>query len=316
VLSAATMAPANRPYDAGYGPGWNITFCTSGAGTTLGPPPTWKSSGTCTPSKKYPMFPGGAPRMKKYGNPLAVGVTPGRTSMARYGSASTPGISRMSRRLSVVDPPGARSPPTFTSMVFAASGVFGASGAAVGSEVGGEPAAVSPAAVGRASAPAVWSEAGPAVGSCEPAGLPLEAGAPSPAGACAAAPSGQSRAPSRQPTPLFLPMFTRPRSYRPFRAAAAHPQASAFDGPRDPGARRDGPGSPRTFPLRGRATWGRSAARARHVGCRDENAAGRRGSGATKAERPPRCRDGRFSLCFLRSQRESNPRYRRERPMS
>jgi hypothetical protein len=62
--------------------------------------------GTRTPSMNAPVFDGGAPRTKRYGKPLAIGVVPGNASMARSGSPNAPGTARASLA-SMADAPGA-----------------------------------------------------------------------------------------------------------------------------------------------------------------------------------------------------------------
>jgi hypothetical protein len=69
------------------------------------------------PSMKYPTSAGGAPRTVKYGIPLKMGATPGKTSTTRNGSANAPGINRVSLRGMCVDPGSSRDSPTIVTVI-------------------------------------------------------------------------------------------------------------------------------------------------------------------------------------------------------
>ncbi len=90
------------------------------------------------PSRKYPTFPGGAPRTKKNGRPETTGVTPGITSMARNGSPNVPGISRTSARDNVAVRDGSTRSPRITTST-GLDGLTGAGSFAVASGLAGGP---------------------------------------------------------------------------------------------------------------------------------------------------------------------------------
>src|SRR5688500_7249449 len=102
------------------------------------------------PSRKYPTLPGGAPRTKKNGSPLIMGVTPGMISIARKGSPNVPGICLTSARDKVAVRDGStRSPSTMISV--AGSGGFGAS------VTGAAPYGFSSGADGGSSGAGAWN---------------------------------------------------------------------------------------------------------------------------------------------------------------
>jgi hypothetical protein len=73
--------------------------------------------------------------MKKYGRPLAIGVTPGKASMARNASPKAPGSCRTCPTTTVVWPGSGRWPWTLTSATTVA--VEGAGGGAGSTADGG-----------------------------------------------------------------------------------------------------------------------------------------------------------------------------------
>src|SRR5215471_21288005 len=77
------------------------------------------------PSMKYPTSAGCAPRTVKYGSPLRMGATPGRTSTTRNGSANAPGINRVSLRGMCVDPGSSRDSPTTVTEIGSGGGAVG-----------------------------------------------------------------------------------------------------------------------------------------------------------------------------------------------
>jgi hypothetical protein len=75
------------------------------------------------------VLPGGAPRTKKYGRPLMIGVTPGSASIARNASPKAPGIWRISRPR--IESRGAVGSAFFTPLIRTSSIVLAGRGVSV-----------------------------------------------------------------------------------------------------------------------------------------------------------------------------------------